>query len=106
MLSKHKEKASQDYKIMVNMKCKGGKPATLSIKDESDKQAFEMDPLKHKTKLQKDIDKQIKQNKEEQTEQNGEDIDVDDVAPSSEPLLLERKKREKEKLNAVKPKKG
>lgn len=51
MLSKHKEKASQDYKIMVNMKCKGGKPATLSIKDESDKQAFEMDPLKHKTKL-------------------------------------------------------
>lgn len=51
MLSKHKEKASQDYKIMVNMKCKGGKPATLSIKDERDKQHFEMDPLKHKTKL-------------------------------------------------------
>ena len=32
ILSKHNEKASGDYKIMVNMKCKGGKPATLSVK--------------------------------------------------------------------------
>lgn len=89
------------------MKCKGGKPATLSIKDERDKQHFEMDPLKHKTKLQKDIDQQIKANKDEQEEEaNGEDIDVDDVAPTNEPLLLERKRREKEKENAVRPKKG
>ena len=32
ILSKHNEKASADYKIMVNMKCKGSKPATLSVK--------------------------------------------------------------------------
>ena len=31
---------------------------------------------------------------------------MDDVAPSSEPLLLERKKREKEKLTANRPVKG
>lgn len=31
---------------------------------------------------------------------------MDDVAPTNEPLLLERKRREKEKENAVRPKKG
>ena len=50
------------------MRCKGGKPATLSIKDEGTGGSFDMDPLKHKTKLQKDITNTQEKYKEENPE--------------------------------------
>ena len=34
VLAEHKEKCSSDYKIMKNMKCKGGTPGLLSVKVE------------------------------------------------------------------------
>jgi len=36
VLSQDKEKLSTDYKIMKNMKCKGGEPALMTIKVKSD----------------------------------------------------------------------
>ncbi len=112
ILAKNKEKASADYIIMVNMKCKGGKPATLSIKDEGGSGGFDMDPLKHKTRLQKDIDQQVKasnpQDEEDDGLHRGDDIDVDDAVPTTEPLLLEQYGRAapKEDVKATKPVEG
>ncbi len=34
VLSEHKEKCSTDYKILKNLKCKGGEPGLLQIKAE------------------------------------------------------------------------
>ena len=31
-LKERDEKASKDYKMMTNLKCKGGKPATLTVR--------------------------------------------------------------------------
>lgn len=36
VLQENKEKISNDYKILKNMKCKGGEPALMTIKVEVD----------------------------------------------------------------------
>lgn len=52
VLSQHKEKCSTDYKILKNLKCKGGEPGLLTIKVEaSTKLLNNYDISKHETKL-------------------------------------------------------
>jgi hypothetical protein len=76
VLATESEKLSRDYKMMNNLVCKGGKPASITIKVTSDNPIIDsMDPQKHETKLQKDIMKDnIAANKEKngQTEEKEE----------------------------------
>lgn len=56
VLSEHKEKCSTDYKILKNLKCKGGTPGLLQIKVETaNKLLANANVDLHETKLQKDI---------------------------------------------------
>ena len=56
VLAEHKESISKDYKIMKNLRCKGGKPASITIKVETENPIINaMDISKHKTKLERDI---------------------------------------------------
>lgn len=56
VLSEHKEKCSTDYKILKNLKCKGGTPGLLQIKVEtSNKLLANASVDLHETKLMKDI---------------------------------------------------
>lgn len=58
VLAENKEKVSLDYKIMKNMKCKGGKPALMTIKIQTNNPLIDnVDIDKVETKLQKDIHK-------------------------------------------------
>lgn len=51
-----KEKISSDYKIMRNMKCKGGEPSLMTIKIETKNPLIDnMDIDKTESKLYKDI---------------------------------------------------
>ena len=52
VLAEHKEKCSTDYKILKNMKCKGGEPALLTVKCAIDNPLLEnADVSKYETKL-------------------------------------------------------
>lgn len=52
VLAEHKEKCSTDYKIMKNLKCKGGEPGLLQIKVETtNKLLANQDVDKFETKL-------------------------------------------------------
>ena len=65
VLAEHKEKCSTDYKILKNLKCKGGEPGLLQIKVETtNKLLANQDVDKFETKLQKDITKQADDHKE------------------------------------------
>ena len=65
VLAEHKEKCSTDYKIMKNLKCKGGEPGLLQIKVETtNKLLANQDVDKFETKLQKDISKQVEDQKD------------------------------------------
>ena len=56
VLSEHKESISKDYKIMKNKRCKGGKPASITIKVETDNPIVNsMDVQKFKTKLEREV---------------------------------------------------
>lgn len=56
VLAEHKEKCSTDYKILKNLKCKGGEPGLLQIKVEmKNKLLGNVDVDKHETQLQKEI---------------------------------------------------
>jgi hypothetical protein len=58
VLQDQQEKLSTDYKIMKNMKCKGGEPALMTIKVETLNPLLNnMDIDKTKSKLQKEIEK-------------------------------------------------
>jgi hypothetical protein len=58
VLHDQQEKISTDYKIMKNMKCKGGEPALMTIKvDTLNPLLNNMDIDKTKSKLQKEIEK-------------------------------------------------
>ena len=58
MLQDQQEKLSSDYKIMKNMKCKGGEPGLMTIKvDTTNPLLANMDIDKTKSKLQKEIEK-------------------------------------------------
>ena len=47
-----------DYKIMKNLKCKGGEPSLMTIKVDLDNPLLKnLDVTKTKSKLQKEIDK-------------------------------------------------
>ena len=65
VLSEHKEKCSTDYKILKNLKCKGGSPGLLQIKVETTNKLLANASVDlHETKLQKDITTQAKTHKE------------------------------------------
>ena len=52
VLQESKEKVSSDYKIMKNMKCKGGKPALMTVKTQTDNPLIDnVDMDKVETKL-------------------------------------------------------
>jgi hypothetical protein len=56
VLAEHKEKCSTDYKILKNLKCKGGEPSLLTMKVELDNKLLNnIDINKHETKLQKEV---------------------------------------------------
>jgi len=47
-----------DYKVMENMKCKGGEPALMTVKIEQQNAILRnLDPSKHETELQKEVAK-------------------------------------------------
>lgn len=57
VLHDQNEKLSSDYKIMKNLKCKGGSPGLMTIKVEGDNPLLNnMDIDKTKSKLQKEIE--------------------------------------------------
>jgi hypothetical protein len=65
VLAEHKEKCSTDYKILKHMMCKGGTPGLLQIKvEQRNKLISNADVAQHETKLQKDIESQVKSHKE------------------------------------------
>lgn len=77
VLTETKEKISTDYKIMKNMKCKGGTPALMTIKKEQDNPLIaNVDIDKVETKLQRDIHKarqdHIDKEKKEQAEKDAQ----------------------------------
>lgn len=52
VLAEHKEKCSNDYKILKHLKCKGGEPGLLTVKVEvGNKLLNNYDVNKHETKL-------------------------------------------------------
>ena len=56
VLQENKEKVSTDYKIMKNMKCKGGEPSLMTVKIENANPLLDnVDLDKVQTKLQKEI---------------------------------------------------
>lgn len=56
VMAEDKEKLSSDYKIMNNLKCKGGEPALMTIKVETGNPLIDnMDISQTETKLQKEI---------------------------------------------------
>ena len=58
VLKDQQEKLSSDYKIMKNMKCKGGEPGLMTIKVENENLLLNnLDIDKTKSKLQKEIEK-------------------------------------------------
>ena len=59
VLRENKEKCSRDYKIMYNLKCKGGNPALMTVKVETGKITDNIDIDKHETGLQKEIKNQV-----------------------------------------------
>ena len=73
VLHDQNEKLSSDYKIMKNLKCKGGSPGLMTIKVEGDNPLLNnMDIDKTKSKLQKEIE-QVKidqMSKEEKEKEN------------------------------------
>jgi hypothetical protein len=83
VVAQDNEKISQDYKMMKNLRCKGGQPASITIKVESKNPIINaMDPSKHETPLQKKLNSQSKKAKEEQNlngiEENAEQEDEGD----------------------------
>lgn len=61
VLQQQQEKISTDYKIMKNMKCKGGEPALMTVKSQDVNPLINnMDVKTAKTKLEKEIMKQKK----------------------------------------------
>jgi len=64
VLAEAKESVSKDYKVMQKMKCKGAKPGLMTVKDQSkdtNKLLANLDASKHKTSMQKEIDKNRQQ---------------------------------------------
>lgn len=58
VIQDQQEKLSSDYKIMKNMKCKGGEPGLMTVKVETANPLLNnMDIDKTKSKLQKEIEK-------------------------------------------------
>ena len=68
VLAENREKLSADYKIMKHINCKGhgGKPQLMTVKTKDTDNAFlnNMDVNKQETKLQKEINSQIKGHKD------------------------------------------
>lgn len=57
VLAESQEKISQDYKIMQNLKCKGGEPAMMVVKKEESSNPLlgNLDVNKTESKLQKEM---------------------------------------------------
>jgi len=56
VLAETKESISKDYKLMQSLRCKGGKPASITVKVETENPILNsLDVAKHKTKLEKDV---------------------------------------------------
>lgn len=75
VLAEHKEKVSSDYKILKHMKCKGGKPALLTVKVQVEAKLLNnADVNKHETQLQKDISNQTEEYKKQQADEDAEKL--------------------------------
>ena len=56
VLAEDQEKISRDYKVMKNLKCKGGEPGLMTIKVDNDNPLLKnLDVNKMKSKLEKEI---------------------------------------------------
>mmetsp|Transcript_41249 Transcript_41249/g.62791 ORF Transcript_41249/g.62791 Transcript_41249/m.62791 type:complete len:162 (+) Transcript_41249:515-1000(+) len=78
VLQQDKEKLSSDYKILKNMKCKGGEPAMMTVKKTSNNPLIDnMDIDKAQSKLQKEIHgiKDEQMQKEEKEAENQRRLD-------------------------------
>lgn len=84
VLTQENEKLSKDYKVLNKLRCKGGQPASITIKVQSDNPIIDsMDPSKHETKLQKEIMKNNraladKKNQEKEEFQDNESDEEDE----------------------------
>lgn len=64
VVSTDNEKISKDYKMMKQLRCKGGKPASITIKVENTNPIINsLDPSKHETSLHKEVMAQSKEAK-------------------------------------------
>ena len=76
VLAMTKEHLSKDYKLMKNLRCKGGKPASLTVKMNDDESALaNADVEKHQTAMQKELT--AKKEKHE-ADKKAEDSDEED----------------------------
>jgi len=60
VLSQDNEKLSKDYKLMNKLRCKGGAPASITVKVQSENPIINsLDPSKHETTLQTEYSESI-----------------------------------------------
>ena len=79
VMATNKEKLSADYKIMKHINCKGhgGKPQLMTVRTKTDNELINnMDMNKTETKLQKDINGQIKTHKDKLAEEAKAEADA------------------------------
>ena len=79
VMATNKEKLSADYKIMKHINCKGhgGKPQLMTVRTKSDNELINnMDMNKQETKLQKEINGQVRANKEKAAEEAKAEADA------------------------------
>jgi hypothetical protein len=74
VLAETQEKISTDYKILKNLKCKGGEPSMMTVKDESQSNPLlkNMDIQNTKTKLQREMEGQRNEQLEKEEREKAE----------------------------------
>lgn len=89
VLGQDKERISKDYKVMKNLKCKGGEPASITVKIDTENPILNnLDTSKHETKLQKEITqinedgKEVPQNVATIEEMEEEDSEDEEIRPT------------------------
>ena len=82
------EKVSRDYKILRNLRCKGGQPASITVKIQSENPILNsMDPQKHETNLQKEVMSQSKQALDQKKLEKVNEEDKEDESEDDEDEL-------------------
>ena len=106
VLAENKEKVSSDYKIMKNLKCKGGEPALMTIKVEESENPLlkNMDISKQQSKLEKDIRKQRTDHLDKQSKEQAEKKRLEEAQKTFEEEESDKEPEEERPDGIVQPK--